>query len=250
MKNFTTVFNFRVLIVFILTSITYYLCLTYNFYLKNDYNIISIAIVFPLVFCITSAFQKRQSALRYFSEVRSNLVGIMEYFYSLKKMKDSERLDLKALLIDISNMNVKYLTKKDNGIGINDIRIKLAALHDIILKSNFDENLYRGIMQTKQELSRCIENLSSLKNHNTPKSLRAYCLLFIYIFPFIYVPGILGDTNVSDMQHNVLIYVLCILISFVLVALYNIQDFIENPFDNEGLDDIKMDDYFMDKKEL
>ena len=52
------------------------------------------------------------------------------------------------------------------------------------------------------------------------------------------------------MQHNVLIYVLCILISFVLVALYNIQDFIENPFDNEGLDDIKMDNYFMDKKEL
>ena len=110
----------------------------------------------------------------------------MEYFYSLKKMKDSERLDLKALLIDISNMNVKYLSKKDKGIGINDIRIKLAALHDIILKSNFDENLYRGIMQTKQELSRCIENLSSLKNHNTPKSLRAYCLLFIYIFCLLY----------------------------------------------------------------
>ena len=81
-------------------------------------------------------------------------------------------------------MELKYLSKKEKGIGINDIRIKLAALHDIILKSNFDENLYRGIMQTKQELSRCIENLSSLKNHNTPKSLRAYCLLFIYIFPY------------------------------------------------------------------
>ena len=98
--------------------------------------------------------------------------------------------------------------------------------------------------------SRASSHAGSVSIPATPKSLRAYCLLFIYIFPFIYVPGILGDTNVSDMQHNVLIYVLCILISFVLVALYNIQDFIENPFDNEGLDDIKMDDYFMDKKEL
>ena len=31
------------------------------------------------------------------------------------------------------------------------------------------------------------------------------------------------------------------LISFILMALYNIQDYIENPFDQQGLDDLKID---------
>ena len=31
------------------------------------------------------------------------------------------------------------------------------------------------------------------------------------------------------------------LISFILMALYNIQDYIENPFDQKGLDDLKID---------
>jgi predicted membrane chloride channel (bestrophin family) len=30
------------------------------------------------------------------------------------------------------------------------------------------------------------------------------------------------------------------LISFILMALYNIQDYIENPFDQKGLDDLKI----------
>ena len=34
-----------------------------------------------------------------------------------------------------------------------------------------------------------------------------------------------------------------LLISFILVALYNVQNLIENPFDNQGLDDIKTDIY-------
>jgi predicted membrane chloride channel (bestrophin family) len=30
-------------------------------------------------------------------------------------------------------------------------------------------------------------------------------------------------------------------VSFVLMALYNVQDYIENPFDQKGLDDLKID---------
>jgi hypothetical protein len=40
------------------------------------------------------------------------------------------------------------------------------------------------------------------------------------------------------------------LVSFVLIALYNIQDFIENPFDNKGIDDIKLENYKMDDSEF
>lgn len=39
------------------------------------------------------------------------------------------------------------------------------------------------------------------------------------------------------------------LISFILMALYNIQDYIENPFDQEGLDDLKIERMIIDKNE-
>jgi predicted membrane chloride channel (bestrophin family) len=33
-----------------------------------------------------------------------------------------------------------------------------------------------------------------------------------------------------------------LVVSFVLMALYNVQDYIENPFDQKGLDDLKIDE--------
>jgi predicted membrane chloride channel (bestrophin family) len=39
------------------------------------------------------------------------------------------------------------------------------------------------------------------------------------------------------------------LISFILMALYNIQDYIENPFDQKGLDDLKINELKIQKEE-
>ena len=44
--------------------------------------------------------------------------------------------------------------------------------------------------------------------------------------------------------------ILSVLISFVLMALYNIQLYIENPFDQEGLDDIKTEIFKIEEKEI
>jgi predicted membrane chloride channel (bestrophin family) len=33
-----------------------------------------------------------------------------------------------------------------------------------------------------------------------------------------------------------------LVVSFVLMALYNVQEYIENPFDQKGLDDLKIDE--------
>ena len=40
-----------------------------------------------------------------------------------------------------------------------------------------------------------------------------------------------------------------VLISFILMALYNIQDYIENPFDQKGLDDLKIEQMKIHKNE-
>ena len=40
------------------------------------------------------------------------------------------------------------------------------------------------------------------------------------------------------------------LIGFILMALYNIQEYIEDPFDQQGLDDLKFDKMLVGKNEI
>jgi predicted membrane chloride channel (bestrophin family) len=87
------------------------------------------------------------------------------------------------------------------------------------------------------------ENLIAIHTHRTPISLKAYCLIFIYIFPFIYTPTLINKIGTGSFQTELITYFVVILSEFILISLYNIQDQMEYPFDADGLDDIKID-YF------
>ena len=58
------------------------------------------------------------------------------------------------------------------------------------------------------------------------------------MFPIIYGPYFANSFHTYSPQ---LVYVMPILYSFILVSLDNIQDHLENPFDNVGEDDIDID---------
>ena len=59
----TSVFNYRILIILVETIIVYFIYNYFNIRLTIDFTIVSIAIVFPLVFSITSAYQRRQESI-------------------------------------------------------------------------------------------------------------------------------------------------------------------------------------------
>ena len=252
-KGLTAVINFRVFIVTITTLIAFYLCYTYELKLFVDFNVISIAIVFPLVFTITGAYQKRQDALRLLSDYRANLVGISDYFKTVYKMPEENIKKFNSLLSSVSQSLYEMLTDKSQKTSVDEIRNIMKDIHGVIYDnmSRFNEREKDSLIGTKREISRCIENLNALNIHGTPSSLRSYCLFFIYIFPFIYVPALFNHSFVEvTLTNQVIIMILSVLISFDLMALYNIQLYIENPFDQEGLDDIKTEIFKIEEKEI
>jgi len=252
-KGLTAVIKFRVFIVTITTLIAFYLCYTYELKLFVDFNVISIAIVFPLVFTITGAYQKRQDALRLLSDYRANLVGISDYFKTVYKMPEENIKKFNSLLSSVSQSLYEMLTDKSQKTSVDEIRNIMKDIHGVIYDnmSRFNEREKDSLIGTKREISRCIENLNALNIHGTPSSLRSYCLFFIYIFPFIYVPALFNHSFVEvTLTNQVIIMILSVLISFVLMALYNIQLYIENPFDQEGLDDIKTEIFKIEEKEI
>ena len=80
-----------------------------------------------------------------------------------------------------------------------------------------------------------IENLRTILEYRTPVSLRAYSKVFIFSFPIIYAPYFVYHAQeIAPALH----YFTPIIFSFILVSLNNIQDHLENPFDQVGEDDI------------
>ena len=74
--------------------------------------------------------------------------------------------------------------------------------------------------------------------YRTPVTLRAYSKIFIYFFPILYGPY--AASTFDDYSHNIA-YVFAVLYPIILVSLDNLQDHIENPFDQVGEDDIKFE---------
>ncbi len=89
-----------------------------------------------------------------------------------------------------------------------------------------------------------MKNTVGLKLHGPPMGLRACCLLFICVFPFIFIPTLINDLNTSA---PVLVYALAMIHGFILISLYNVQDAMEDPFDQVGLDDIKLEEFHFEK---
>ena len=180
-------------------------------------------------------------------------MGISDYFKTVYKMPKENIKKFNSLLSSVSESLYKMLTDKSQKTSVDQIRNIMKDIHGVIYEnmSRFNEREKDSLIGSKREISRCIENLNALNIHGTPSSLRSYCLFFIYIFPFIYVPALFNHSFVEvTLTNQVIIMILSVLISFVLMALYNIQLYIENPFDQEGLDDIKTEIFKITEKEI
>ncbi|MFK7865635.1 MAG: hypothetical protein AB8B95_15575 [Pseudohongiellaceae bacterium] len=102
------------------------------------------------------------------------------------------------------------------------------------------------IIRFLKDVHESMENTVGIKMHGTPISLRAYCLVFIYVFPIIFIPTLVHDIGVND---HWIVYSLAAIHGFILISLYNVQDAMEDPFDQIGLDDIQLDEFHFVKSD-
>ena len=76
------------------------------------------------------------------------------------------------------------------------------------------------------------ESLSFISDYRTPRALKAYSKIFIFIFPLLFAPYF----AYLNLQLNNLGFMVSTIYSTVLFMLVDIVDNVENPFDSEGLD--------------
>tara|TARA_Y100000389_G_scaffold204826_1_gene259947 strand:- start:239 stop:862 length:624 start_codon:yes stop_codon:yes gene_type:complete len=198
----------------------------------------SIAIIFPLVFTIRGAFRRREKALEHLSLYRAGLKTIENLIQFSPKIDDRAKLDGQSKINILNSALYNHLTTKNEDPSEFD-----NAYEDFLdyMRKNSDtitggsrEKIFRFL----KDVLDSADNLIAIHSHRTPISLKAYCLIFIYIFPVIYTPTIINKIGIDNPSW--LTFFIVILSEFILISLYNIQDQMEHPFDDDGLDDIKL----------
>mgnify|MGYP001828430010 FL=1 len=210
-----------------------------------DLTLISIAMIFPLVFTIRGSFRRREKALEHLSEFRGTIKTLSYFFMSNLKLTDESKNELQDILINISNNLMLQLNTNSHETAKVDANIDelydFIQLHKESISSKREEKIYRLM----QDLHETIENVHAINVHRTPISLKAYCLIFIYIFPVIYAPAIIHRVG---PDHSIWItYFIVVLSQFILISLYNIQNQLEYPFDDKGMDDIQLNNFKIDR---
>ncbi len=251
-RKIFSIFNLHTIVIVAEAVAVYFLFKHIDLKMSVNFDIISIAIIFPLVFTITGAFNKRQESLNYLSIFRTKIITLQNIFVAVEGVTIKDQKKLSEVLIDLEKYSFSLL-KGSKKYSIKGVRKFSKQIYQLTLDniSKFNDREKDSMIRVKNEVFENIEKLHALQSHGTPISLRTYCLVFIYLFPLIYTPSLIDGikSSISEYQNTISLG-FTILISFTLIALYNIQNYIENPFDQKGFDDVKLTEFKLKEEEI
>lgn len=244
-RSLWLIINYKTFIVTALAVVSAYFC--YNFGLTANFPdmLVGVAIVFPVVFSIGSAYTRRETALQRLADFRAHAIAL---YFASRDWPSNRNNDLpkrmRALVQEMLTMMRNMFKVKGHEkwhAMEKDLYARFSALSLLTMEMR-DFGVQSGeISRASQYVSKMIQafdNMKIIHNYRTPITLRAYSKLFIYSFPIIYGPYFASTFKEFSSQ---LEYVMPVLYSFILVSLDNIQDHLEDPFDDVGEDDISID---------
>jgi hypothetical protein len=241
-KSFTKIINYKTLIVTVLSVVSTKLCYDYHLIARFPDMLVGVAIVFPVVFSIGSAYSRRETALQKLSDFKGHAVAI---YFATRDWHGQGSADLHIRLRShIHDMLVLMrdmfkVKGKESWLQYEKkMYAHFAQLSTLVLELRNLGVQSGEISRVSQYVSKMIvafDNMKIFHAYRTPVTLRAYSKVFLYIFPIVYGPYF--ASTVADYSAS-LEYVMPVLYSFILVSLDNIQDHLENPFDEVGEDDI------------
>ena len=245
-RDFWRIISLQTFIIIALSVGATAVCIWQEVYIELPTALIAIAIVFPIVFSINAAYRRREEALNHFASLKGHAIAL---YYAhrdwLPKEDKTHSERMKALIERLLNSIHACLTvKNDRELNCQEI---FAVSSDI--SGSIEDLRQAGV--SGSEISRCnqylksimidFEKMKNIRLYRTPLSLRSYSSVFLNTFPIIFAPYFAYISD--DSGYTAVGYLVAAFYSLVLVSLDNIQEDLENPFDEVGADDLKLDVY-------
>ncbi|MBN2431429.1 MAG: hypothetical protein JXQ27_08130 [Acidobacteria bacterium] len=242
LKQILVIINLKALLITALAILSTYICERFSLTAELPLTIIATAVVFPIVFSIGGAYKRREDALDEYGTIKAH--GRAIYFAARDWLEDPPESvlgEVRVLLGDLLMHCRQLFLDPPSKMRENEQDV----YRQFSLVSRFIRNDLRQNGLASGEVSRCNQYLSkmliafeSIKHvyqYRTPKTLRAFSDFFIVLLPIIYGPHF--AQMAKDSTGN-LHYAMPVLLSVILVSLDNIQEHLENPFDQIGEDDV------------
>ncbi|AIZ40337.1 hypothetical protein [Cellulophaga baltica] len=242
-KRFLLIVNLQTVIISGLAVISTAICIHYKYEAEFPLTLVATSIIFPIVFSIGGAYKRREAALKEYAAIKGYLRAI--YFVSrdwIDQPKPENVTKMSSLIYDFfNNFRIMFTDSKSNLIENEKKVYDNFSDFSLYIKHELrEEGLSAGeCSRTNQYLQKMMVSFESIKHiyqYRTPRTLRAFSSLFIKILPIIYGPYF--AFKAEEMSWG-LEFVIPILLTMILVSLENIQEHLENPFDQIGEDDIK-----------
>ena len=243
LKNFVQILDLQTAIILVFSLVSTYLCLQFKIIFEMPTGLIGIAIVFPIVFSINAAYRRREDALAYLASFKSSAVSL--YFAHRDWVPGDNQAHVKrvkSIVYEIFQAIRKDLIAEEE---------QESDYHDIYaIFSRFSESIeeLRDAGMPDADVSRGhsflrfmvsdFENMRNILLYRTPISLRAYTQVFLNTFPILFGPYFAYLSLEYQIYSG---YLVAFFYGLVLSCLDNIQDFLENPYDGIGADDIDLD---------
>ncbi len=235
------IINVQTLLITALAVISTWLCSRFGLVADFPLALIATAVVFPIVFSISGAYKRREATLDDYGSLKAHgraiYFAVRDWAGAPDPGAESRARGLmKDLLVSCRELF---------HAPVSDMSRKEAEVYRAFSRlSRFVQEL-RGMGLASGEVSRCnqylskmivaFESMKHIYQYRTPTTLRAYSKFFIYVLPVLYGPYFVHEAQEYSAG---LLYVMPVLFSVIFVGLDNIQDHLENPFDQIGEDDV------------
>jgi predicted membrane chloride channel (bestrophin family) len=242
-KKFSKIIDSQTIIITFLAILSTYLCNRFGFYADLPSGLIGIAIIFPIVFSINSAYKRREEALKYFASMRAHAIAIFYAHRDWVSDHPEHAVRVKKILSGLLESIKDYFLstpererEKFNLVYKEFSEISLS--HERLRKADVPANEISRVNQYLRAIIIDFEKMRNIFLYRTPVSLRAYSQIFLNIFPILYAPYFASLCNKS---YEIVGYGVAVVYSIVLVSLDNIQEDLESPYDEIGADDVNLD---------
>jgi len=241
-RRFFLIVNLQTLIISILAVASTAVCIHYKYEADFPLTLIATSIVFPIVFSIGGAYKRREAALKEYAAIKGYMRAI--YFVTrdwLPNPKKENVEKMENIIHSFFNNFRTMFTSSTDKLEDNEDKIyqNFSEISLYIKEELREEGLSSGeCSRTNQYLQKMMISFESIKHiyqYRTPRTLRAFSNLFIKVLPILYGPYF--AYKAEEMSWG-LEYVIPVLLTMILVSLDNIQEHLENPFDQVGEDDI------------
>jgi predicted membrane chloride channel (bestrophin family) len=242
-RHFLKIVDFQTGIITILAVISTYICNRFGFYADLPSGLIGIAIIFPIVFSINSAYRRREEALKYFASLKAHAVAIFYAHRDWVKADPQHAERVRKMIHSLLSVIKKYFAsspEKEKASFDNVYRelSKFSLSHEKLRQANVPANEVSRLNQYLRSVIIDFEKMRNILLYRTPNTLRAYSQIFLNIFPILYAPYF---ANLCQGSYGIVGYGVAVIYSVVLVSLDNIQEDLESPYDSVGADDVNLD---------